>query len=56
MENATFEDLKMDFADADTETKIEMYVQAEDLTQEQYKELLRMFPMKDLHKLELALA
>ncbi|MCL2215876.1 MAG: hypothetical protein FWB91_02525 [Defluviitaleaceae bacterium] len=55
MEISAFEVLKAKFRQADTETKIAMYVEAEGLTQHQYKELLRMFPMKDLSKLEVAL-
>ena len=55
MEITTFEMLKIKFRHADTDTKIQMYVDAEDLTQAQYKELLRMFPLKDLNKLEAAL-
>ena len=50
-----FDALKRRFSAADTDTKINMYVEAEDLTQSQYKELLSMFPLKDLHKLEAAL-
>jgi len=56
METAAFETLKIKFRHADTDTKIQIYVEAEDLTQAQYKELLRMFPLGDLDKLELALA
>jgi len=55
MEIAEFEDLKLKFKHADTDTKISMYVEAEQLTQTQYKELLRMFPLNDLNKLEAAL-
>jgi len=55
MEIQTFDKLKSRFAMADTDAKIDMYVEAEDLTQGQYKELLRMFPLKDLHRLEAAL-
>ena len=55
MELIAFESLKNTFRSADTETKITMYVEAEDLTQTQYKELLRMFPLSDLDKLESAL-
>ena len=50
-----FEALKTKFRVADTDIKIEMYIEAEDLTQSQYKELLQMFPLKDLHRLETAL-
>jgi len=56
MEIKAFNALKSRFSMASTDDKIEMYVEAEDLTQSQYKELLRMFPLKDLHKLEMALA
>jgi len=55
MEIKAFDKLKSRFVAADTEAKIDMYVEAEDLTQSQYKELLRMFPLKDLHRLEAAL-
>ena len=55
MENQAFNMLKSRFNAADTDAKIEMYVEAEDLTQSQYKELLKMFPLKDLHRLEAAL-
>jgi len=55
MENTTFESLKLKFKLADTDTKIKIYVDAEDLTQTQYKELLRLFPLSDLGKLEAAL-
>ena len=50
-----FEELKCRFKKADTDTKISLYIDADDLTQQQYKELLRMFPLKDLHQLEAAL-
>jgi len=56
MENQAFSSLKSRFLAADTESKIDMYIDAEDLTQSQYKELLRLFPLKDLHRLEAALA
>jgi len=56
MENQAFEHLKSRFVSANTDDKIDMYIEAEDLTQGQYKELLRMFPLSDLHRLEAALA
>jgi len=55
MEIQAFNNLKSRFSTADTDAKIDMYVEAEDLTQSQYKELLRLFPLKDLHRLEAAL-
>ena len=56
MEIARFEALKKRFITADTDTKISIYVEEEELTQSQYRELLRMFPLNDLHRLEAALA
>ena len=56
MEITAFENLKVEFRNADTSRKIEIYVDSNELTQHQYKELLQMFPMGDLHKLEAALA
>jgi hypothetical protein len=56
MEKKAFESMKAIFRNADTDTKISMYIEAEDLTQSQYKELLRLFPLNALHKLEEALA
>ena len=55
MNDIDFELLKVKFRHADTDTKIQIYVNAEDLTQSQYKELLRLFPLSDLNKLEAAL-
>ena len=56
MNQQEFEDIKVQFEIADVDTKIDMYIGAEGLTQSQYKELLRMFPMEALDKLETALA
>ena len=50
-----FKALKMKFALGDTETKIQLYISTPGLTQPQYKELLRMFPLQELNKLEAAL-
>jgi len=55
MEITAFENLKAKFRQADTDTKISIYVEADGLTQHQYKELLKMFPLGDLNKLEAAL-
>ena len=55
MDIQRFEELKSRFKTADTDAKINMYIEADDLTQSQYKELLRMFPLKDLQQLEVAL-
>jgi hypothetical protein len=56
MENTAFEALKIEFEKACTDRKIAIYVDADELTQHQYKELLQMFPLNDLNKLEAALA
>ena len=55
MEIKTFDALKSRFRTADTDDKIDMYIEAEELTQGQYKELLRMFNLEDLPRLEAAL-
>ena len=55
MEIRAFDALKNRFLQADTEEKIDIYIEAEGLTQSQYKELLQLFPLTDLHKLEAAL-
>ena len=55
MEITAFEALKNEFRKSDTDRKIAIYVDSEDLTQHQYKELLQMFPLQDLNKLEAAL-
>ena len=54
MEITAFEKLKSSFRMADTDTKISMYVDTEGLTQTQYKELLRLFPLQDLNRLDAA--
>ena len=55
MELTAFESMKVKFRSADTDTKISMYVSAENLTQTQYRELLQLFPLKELSRLEAAL-
>ena len=47
--------LKEEFINADTEGKIVIYINAGDLTQFQYRELLKEFPIDELDKLEMAL-
>ncbi|MCL2049375.1 MAG: hypothetical protein FWG87_11695 [Defluviitaleaceae bacterium] len=56
MELREFETLKNEFKKADTDRKIRIYVDSEELSQFQYKELLQMFPLGDLDRLEAALA
>lgn len=53
--NQTFEAIKERFRKADIDGKIEIYTTVQGLTVEQYKELLRMFPIKYLDKLEKAM-
>ena len=55
MNNNSFDAMLNHFRSADVEEKIEMYVSAEGLNLDQYKQLLRLFPTSDLFKLESAL-
>lgn len=50
-----FEIMKRKFKDADVDQKITMYSEARDLSTEQYKELLKLFPLSELKRLETAL-
>ncbi|NLY78121.1 MAG: hypothetical protein GX080_08600 [Tissierellia bacterium] len=52
----TFESIKERFRNADVDEKIEIYTTVQGLSVEQYKELLRMFPIKYLDKLERAMS
>lgn len=54
--NPEFENIKERFKNASVDEKIEIYTTVQGLTVEQYKELLRMFPIKYLDKLERAMA
>lgn len=56
MDNLKFEKLKSEFSMVDTDKKIDLYVTTEGLNEDQYKELLRIFPYNEIHKLEKALA
>ncbi len=56
VDNATFESIKERFKNADVDEKIEIYTSVQGLSVEQYKELLRMFPIKYLDKLERAMS
>jgi len=47
--------LKSEFKNAGVEEKISMYAGTEGLTQTQYRELLLLFPKKELLKLEAVL-
>ncbi|MDR0999422.1 MAG: hypothetical protein LBL96_01240 [Clostridiales bacterium] len=50
-----FDQMKQEFSNADIDRKVQMYVTAEGLTQDQYKDLLKMFPVDQLSRLEQAL-
>ncbi len=56
MDISDFEKIKSRFMEADTDSKIEMYISTEGLNQSQYKELLKHFPLEELGKLERALS
>ena len=56
MDKHAFEKVATDFRNATVDEKIDIYVNTEGLNQDQYKELLRMFPFDELHRLEAALA
>ena len=55
MRQSEFESLREVFQKSETDKKIDIYINSENLTPEQYKELLRMFPINELDKLEEAL-
>lgn len=50
-----FEKIKEEFKNADVDEKIRIYTTTQGLTVEQFKELLRMFPLQHLDKLERAM-
>ncbi|MCR2042943.1 hypothetical protein [Anaerosalibacter massiliensis] len=54
--NQNFEEIKERFKNASVDEKIRIYTTTQGLTVEQFKELLRMFPLKYLDKLEKAMA
>jgi len=49
-----FEDIREDFINAGLEEKIRIYTTAQNLTVEQFKELLSYYPIKHLDRLESA--
>ena len=53
--NQSFEQIKEKFKAAAVDEKIEIYTTVRGLTVEQYKELLKMFPIKYLDRLEKAM-
>ena len=50
-----FEHIVQRFQEADLQTKIDIYTTVQGLSVEQYKELLRYFPIKHLGELEKAM-
>lgn len=50
-----FNKLKEDFINADVDEKIKIYTTTEGLTVEQFRELLRYYPIQHLSKLEKAM-
>ncbi len=54
--NDNFYEIKERFISADLDTKINIYTSVKGLSVEQYKELLRVFPIKHLNKLEKAMS
>ena len=55
MDYVEFMKMKEQFKQADTQSKIEIYVNARGLDSAQYRELLTLFPLNELGKLEEAL-
>ena len=54
--NPNFQDVKDRFKNAGLDEKIRIYTTTQGLTVDQFKELLRMFPIQHLDKLEKAMA
>lgn len=56
MEIKQFDDLMQTYTIASVDEKIDIFCSTENLTQEQYMQLLRSFPRAQIKKLERALA
>lgn len=54
-ENVNFEQIKKQFEAADLDEKIKIYTTTAGLSVDQFKELLRVFPLQHLDKLERAM-
>lgn len=54
-DNSNFQHILQRFKEADVNQKIELYTTVRGLSVEQYKELLKYFPIKELGKLEQAM-
>ena len=50
----SFEEIKNDFINSNIEEKIKIFITADSLSSEQFKELLNYFPIKQLDRLEKA--
>ena len=50
-----FDKIKHEFIDADVDGKIKIYTTTQGLTVEQFRELLRYYPIQHLSKLEKAM-
>lgn len=50
-----FEQIKQEFINADLDKKIQIYTTTEGLSVDQFKELLRYYPIQHLSKLEKAM-
>jgi len=55
MDTKVFREISEEFQNADIDGKIKIYTTLEGLTQNQYKQLLKYFPIEHLDKLEDAL-
>ncbi|WP_169733567.1 hypothetical protein [Clostridiisalibacter paucivorans] len=54
--NVDFQKIKENFKKANLDEKIRIYTSTQGLTVEQFKELLRLYPIQHLDKLEKAMA
>jgi len=54
--SVNFDDIKQRFINGDLDQKIEIYTTTQGLTVEQFKELLKFYPLQHLDKLEQAMA
>ena len=55
MDLFAFIELKKQFTEAELDEKIRVFAETEDLTDTQYRELLLLFPINELERLEKAL-
>lgn len=55
MSSVNFEEVKTKFINADLDEKIRIYTTTEGLSVEEFRELLRYYPIQHLSKLEKAL-